>query len=80
MTEEEQKIELAIKLDRLYKNKDFQELILERFINQGIVDLTLNENVDSKATRSSLKARQILYKYLYDIIQEAEVLKSELKE
>jgi hypothetical protein len=67
-------------MTRLYDNKDFQELVLNDFINQGIVDITLQENIASEAVLDQLKARKILYKYFYDIIDEAEKLKLEDKE
>ena len=64
----------------LYTHKGFQELILEDFIDNGIHSLVMTENVDSEAIRDALKARRILYDYLYDIIQEAEIAKLEEKE
>jgi hypothetical protein len=67
-------------MTRLYDNKDFQELVLNGFINQGILDITLQENIASEAVLDQLKARKILYKYFYDIIDEAEKLKLEDKE
>ncbi len=67
----------AIAVTKLYANKDFQELILGVFINDGIHNLTLTENVDSMAIRDELKARRILNDFLYAIIEEAEISKSE---
>jgi hypothetical protein len=67
-------------MTRLYDNKDFQELVLNDFINQGIVDITLQENIASDVVLDQLKARKILHKYFYDIIDEAEKLKLEDKE
>jgi hypothetical protein len=64
----------------LYTHKGFQKLILEDFIDNGIHNLVMTENVDSEAIRDELKARRILYDYLYDIIQEAEIAKTEEKE
>jgi hypothetical protein len=67
-------------MSRLYDNKDFQELVLNDFITQGIVDITLQENIASEAVLDQLKTRKILHKYFYDIIDEAEKLKLEDKE
>ena len=64
----------------LYNNKAFTTLILDDFINQGILDHALNENVDSEAVRDQLKARKILLNYLYDIINQAEIISQEGKE
>jgi hypothetical protein len=73
MTNEER----AMKLTRLYAVKEFQELILQEFIDQDILRLTLEDNVDSDSVRDQLKARSILNKYFYDIIEQAEIAKSE---
>jgi hypothetical protein len=62
---------------KLYSNKEFQELILQEFIDQDILRLTLEDNVDSDSVRDQLKARSILNKYFYDIIEQAEIAKSE---
>jgi hypothetical protein len=64
-------------MTRLYDNKDFQMLILDDFINQGILTTALNENIDSTAVLDQLKARKILFEYCYGIIDEAEKLKLE---
>jgi hypothetical protein len=62
-------------MTRLYSNKDFQTLILDDFINQGILTTTLTENIASEVVLDQLKARKILYQYCYDIIDEAKKLK-----
>jgi len=72
--------EKALAVTRLYANKDFQELIIDEFITNGIHNLVLTDNVDSDSTRDQLKARRILYQFLYDIIQEAEIANIENKE
>jgi len=69
--------EKAKAVTRLYGNKDFQELILEEFVDKGIHNLVMTENVDSEGIRDLLKARKILHDWLYDIIQEAEIKKAE---
>ena len=58
-------------------NQDFHDIIIERFIQRGIEIFTLEDNVDSEAVRDELKARRILYRFLYDIIDSAEILKQE---
>ena len=72
--------EKAIATTRLYANKDFQKLILGEFIDQGIHNLVMTENVDSEPIRDELKARKILHDWLYDIIQQAEIAKTENKD
>jgi hypothetical protein len=67
-------------VSRLYENKDFQEIVLNDFINQDIVDIVLRENVSSEAVQSELKARKILINYFYDIINQAEMLRNEIKD
>ena len=67
--------EKAEAVDRLYHNKDFQMIVLEDFVNQGILDLTLREGVQSEAVQIKLQARKILIDYFYDIINSAEMLK-----
>jgi hypothetical protein len=70
--------EKANAVTKLYANKEFQELILEEFINNSIHSMVLTENVDSEAVRDELKARRILNDFLYRIIEEAEIKKSEV--
>jgi len=65
---------------KLYAIKEFQQLIVEDFIDNGIHSLCLTENVSSEAIQDELKARRILNDYLYGIIQEAEIAKSENKD
>jgi hypothetical protein len=72
--------EKADLVTKLYNNREFQELILEDFIDNGIHNLVMTENVDSEAVRDALKARKILYEWLYAIIEEAEIAKLEEKE
>jgi len=72
--------EKAESVTKLYADKDFQELILATFIDEGIHNLVLTENVSSEAIQDELKARRILYDWLYAIIEEAEIAKSENKE
>ncbi len=69
--------EKAEAVTRLYANKDFQNVILRVFIDEGIHSIVMNENVDSDTTRDHLKARRILHEFLYGIIEEAEIAKSE---
>jgi hypothetical protein len=70
----------ALAVTKLYANKEFQELILGTFIDEGIHSLVLTENVASEAIQDELKARKILYDWLYVIIEEAEIAKTENKE
>jgi len=67
----------ALAVTKLYANKEFQELILGTFIDEGIHNLVLTENVASEAIQDELKARKILYDWLYGIIEEAEIAKTE---
>jgi hypothetical protein len=70
----------AIAVTRLYANKDFQELILGVFIDEDIHRLVMNENVASEAIQDELKGRKLLNDWLYVIIEEAEIAKTENKE
>ena len=75
MTDENIKFELeekAAAVKRLLHNKDFQNVVLNDFIEQGILDYTLNDNVSSEAVQRHLWARKLLHEYLYGIIEEAE--------
>ena len=70
----------AIAVTKLYANKEFQELILGVFIDEDIHRLVMTENVSSESIQDELKARKLLSDWLYAIIQEAEIAKSENKE
>ena len=69
--------EKAQKISNLYRNKDFQELILEQFLGNDIQSIVMKENVDSRPVQDELNARRILHDWLYDIIQSAEIAKTE---
>ena len=58
----------AQRMTRLLDNEDFQELILEDFIKGGILDQSINQSLDSTYTIDELKARQILHKYIFNVI------------
>lgn len=74
------KLEQKVKyINELYKTEAFQELILTEFITNGIQELVMTDNVDSKSVRAQLKARSILHQWMYGIIEEAEIAKSENK-
>jgi len=62
---------------RLMNNEDFLELIMRSYIDDGIRDFVLDDNVDHEGVRDELKARRILYLYIYGIIERAEILKKE---
>ena len=69
--------EKAKKIQKLYQNKEFQEMILEDFITNGIHHIVMTENVESRATQDALNARRILHEWMYGIIQEAEIAEIE---
>ena len=58
----------AHKVTKLLESEIFNEIIIEDFIKNGIYDNAINNNIDSPNTVDQLKARQILHKYLFDII------------
>jgi len=80
MTTEEERIQLARQMMRLAEDKTFQELILERFIEKGILDITLTSDVSNTAVQDALKARKILKDYIRDTIAEGEILLEQLNE
>ena len=70
-------IEDAERMQRLLHNDDFTEMIFRKFIDDGIRDFTLDDDVRSEGVQDELVARKILYRYIYDIINRAEILKKE---
>jgi hypothetical protein len=58
-------------------NQDFEDIIIDLFIRRGIEAYVLEDNVDNETVRDQLKARRILYRFLYDIIDSANILKQE---
>ena len=50
------------------ENDLFQELIVEDFIKLGVYEQTLKHSLDNSKTVDELKARQILHKFLFDIM------------
>ena len=70
--EKKQAISRSKKMLKLLDNEDFQELILGAFINDGLKQNVIDGSLDSSATIDELKARQILHRFLYDIITSGE--------
>jgi len=69
-------INKANKMVKLLENEDFQELIINDFINNGSINNVIEQNLDNSKTIDELKARQILHKYLFAIITTGEILSS----
>ena len=72
--------EKALHVTKLYANESFQKLILGIYIDEDIHSMVMQDNVDSEAIRNQLKARKVFSDYMYAIIEEAEIAKSESKE
>jgi hypothetical protein len=60
-------------MERLLENDDFKRLIIDEW-NNGTIDLVLHESLDSQNVIDQLKARQIFNNYIYDIINEANMV------
>ena len=59
----------AKKVAKLLEDEIFNEIIIEDFIKSGIFDNAINQSIDSPHTQDELKARQILHRYLFDLIK-----------
>lgn len=57
---------------RLLENKDFQDVILDGFIKEGVLTIALNENVRSEAVSEAIMARNILHNWIFAIIGNGE--------
>ena len=64
----------AQKMTKLLEDEIFNEIIIEDFIKGGILENSINGNIDNSKTQDELKARQILHKYLFELIRYAEVI------
>lgn len=62
----------AKKMLKLTENPDFVELILDNFIRDGVLDLTLNNNIETDSIRYELHARRILHEYIMNIIMHSD--------
>ena len=62
----------ATKMAKLLADESFNELIVEDFIKNGIFNNAIHNSLDSSNTLDELKARQILHKYIFDVITYAE--------
>ena len=62
----------GILMAKLLENEIFNELIVEDFIKSGIFENAIHNSIDSPHTQDQLKARQILHKYIFDVITYAE--------
>ena len=56
------------KTNRLYNNEDFQDIILNRYIKDGIIDISLRENIDSKNVQNEIISRKNLNDYLINCL------------
>jgi len=56
------------KIIKLFNDDIFKEIIMQDFINKGIIDFTLDMNLDNERTIDELKARQILNSWLMSLI------------
>jgi len=65
------------KVIRLLKNQDFQDIIINDFIENGILERTLHQSDSDEQLLIHLKARQILNNYLFGIIDEYQKLKKD---
>jgi len=52
------------KIERLFQNPDFRDIILDEFIDKGIKYYTLNNDVGCSKVQNELKARKILNDFL----------------
>ncbi len=65
---EEVRVSDSKKMLELLANDSFQELIMEAFIQKGIVTVALENSIRSEAVQDELVARQILHEYIFDTI------------
>jgi hypothetical protein len=61
-------------------SEEYKSVIDGEYFTLSSMHILYNDNLDSDGTRDQLKARQILRKFLYDIINEADMLKQQEKE
>lgn len=52
------------KVNRLFNNSDFKDIILDEYINKGINYYTLNDDVSSSSVQDELKSRKKLNDFL----------------
>ena len=57
------------KIIKLLENDLFQELIIEDYVKGGIAENVLTQSLNADNTIDELKARQILHRYLFGIIE-----------
>ena len=65
-------IDKSKRMLKLLDNPDFNDLFIEGFITQGIVNQVLQNRIDNSLTLDELKARQIVHKYIFDVIATGE--------
>ncbi len=69
-------IEKSKKMLKLIESETFQELIMDGFIKNGILEQGLQQSLDNDKTIDEIKARQILNQYIFAIITTGEILSS----
>jgi len=72
-TAEEKVLDKAKKVERLYNNKDFQDVILEDYINTQVLALGLNFDA-TESDLDSLKAITHLSRYLETIKSDGKIV------
>ena len=67
-------VRCARQMKALTENRDFEELILKRFIRNDLMQITLVQDVTNERIQHELIARKILSDYINDIIATGEKL------
>ena len=66
----------ANRMVRLLENEDFKLLIMQDYIEQGILEQTLNMGLNNPVTIDQLKARQNLHSHIFSVLTNADKLSS----
>jgi len=53
---------------KLTENPEFVELIIDGFIKEGVLELSLSNSLNSDEVKDQITARRILHEYIYGII------------
>ena len=66
----------SIRMVRLLENEDFKQLIMQDYIEQGILEQTLNMGLSNPVTIDQLKARQNLHSHIFSVLTNVDKLSS----
>jgi len=76
--EAKRKVDLKNRLERLFKDEDFDTLFMREYLKTTAYEVLYREGI-SDGSRRVLDARKVFHDFLYDIIESGKLAEEQLK-